>query len=313
MSTDNTFEDMEEMEIDTGAEDSELDIEIEDDTPEEDRGRTPLPKDVVDEIEQDELEDYSDKVKTRLKQMKKAWHDERREKERAMREQQEALRVAQQALEENKKLKTTLSSGEEELVGSYKKAAELEVEAAKRAYKEAYDSGDSDAVLEAQQKLADANYTLRKVQEYRPAQVVDTGQTEDSGVYNEASVPEPQIDPKTRAWQERNPWWGVDQEMTALALGYHQKLAQEKGAGFIGTDEYWQSIDTTMRRRFPDYFGEDDAPTRKSKPATVVAPASRSRPSKKVVLKKSQLDIAKRLGLTPEQYAREFVKMNGGN
>ena len=101
--------------------------------------------------------------------------------------------------------------------------------------------------------------------------------------------------------------------MTALALGYHQKLAQEKGPEFIGTDEYWQSIDTTMRRRFPDYFGDDDAPTRKSKPATVVAPASRSRPSKKVVLKKSQLDIAKRLGLTPEQYAREFVKMNGGN
>jgi len=208
MSDDNTFEDMEDMEIDTSAEDSdELAIEIEDDTPEEDRGRTPLPKEVVNEIEQDELEDYSDKVKTRLKQMKKAWHDERREKERAFREQQEALRVAQQAIEENKRLKSTLSSGEEELVNTYKQAAELEIEAAKRAYKEAYDSGDSDAVLEAQQKLSEATYKMQQVNSYRPAKYQeDTGQTADSNVYNEARAPEPQIDAKTRAWQERNPW-----------------------------------------------------------------------------------------------------------
>ena len=87
-------------------------IEIEDDTPPEDRGKTPMPKEVVQQVEEDELEEYSDKAKERLEQLKKVWHDERREKERALREQQEALRVAQQMLAENKRLKETLTKGE---------------------------------------------------------------------------------------------------------------------------------------------------------------------------------------------------------
>ena len=110
-------------------------------------------------------------------------------------------------------------------------------------------------------------------------------------------------------------WWGTDPEMTASALGLHQKLEKERGPQFVGTDEYWGAIDTTMRRRFPEYFGEDKATEgtakaqRASKPANVVAPASRSTSPKKIVLKQSQITIAKRLGLTPEQYARELMKM----
>jgi hypothetical protein len=131
-----------------------------------------------------------------------------------------------------------------------------------------------------------------------------------------AQVPRP--DQKTLAWQERNTWWGTDEEMTASALGLHQKLVKQHGANYASTDEYWQTIDTTMRRRFPEYFGEEDKPNSGStrstnradtRPATVVAPASRSTSSKKIVLKQSQLNIAKKLGLTPEQYAREFAKM----
>ena len=111
-------------------------------------------------------------------------------------------------------------------------------------------------------------------------------------------------------------WWGTDPEMTASALGLHQKLERERGPQFVGTDEYWGAIDTTMRRRFPEYFGDESKATegtakaqRASKPANVVAPASRSTSSKKIVLKQSQITIAKRLGLTPEQYARELMKM----
>jgi hypothetical protein len=282
-------------------------VEVVDDTPEADRGREPMPKEIVEELESDELEDYSEKVKVRLKQMKKVWHDERREKERVLREQQEALSAAQRLLEENRRLKKTLSEGEQSLVGSYKQTAEYEVEAAKRAYRDAYESGDADKVVDAQEKLVRATSRLQQVENYQPT--LQEADTEVDIVPQQ--VQQPRLDQKTTAWQERNTWYGTDPEMTASALGLHQKLVNERGPQFVGTDEYWVAIDKTMRRRFPDYFGEEEAPKtsqRESKSAPVVAPASRSRSPKKIVLKQSQIAIAKRLGLTPEQYARELMK-----
>ena len=292
----------------------EVDIEVQDDTPEEDRGRTPLPKEIVEELEADELEDYSDKVKIRLKQMKKVWHDERRAKEAAFREQQEALTLAQQTIEENKRLKSRLSEGEKSFLDTARGAAELEMEMAKRAYKEAYEAGDTDKVVEAQAKLSEVNFKLQRIKDYRPS--LQTPEIEvNSNQQQQVQVPRP--DQKTLAWQERNTWFGVDEEMTSLALGLHQKLEKQYGKGFVGTDEYWDRVDTTIRKRFPEQFEEEEVKTtngggkpvtRTDRPATVVAPASRSTSSKKIVLKQSQLNIAKRLGLTPEQYAREFAK-----
>ena len=292
----------------------EVDIEIEDDTPEEDRGRTPLPKEIVEELEADELEEYSDKVKTRLKQMKKVWHDERRAKDEAAREREEALAFARNALEENKRLKSRLTEGEKSFLDTARGAAELEMEMAKRAYKEAYEAGDSDKVVEAQAKLSEVNFKLQRIKDYRPS--LQTPEIEvNSNQQQQVQVPRP--DQKTLAWQERNTWFGVDEEMTSLALGLHQKLEKQYGKGFVGTDEYWDRVDTTIRKRFPENFEEEEIKTtngggkpvtRTEKPATVVAPASRSTSSKKIVLKQSQLMIAKKLGLTPEQYAREFAK-----
>lgn len=286
-------------------------IEIEDDTPEADRGRAPMPKELVEELEADELEEYSDKVKTRLKQMKKVWHDERREKEREMREKTEALSVAQRLIEENRRLKSTLSEGEQTLVGSFKQTAEYELAQAKREYKDAYEAGDTDRVLDAQQKLSEAQYKLQQLAGYRPT----LQDVEEDVQLTQQQVQIPTPDSKTMAWQERNTWWGTDPEMTASALGLHQRLINERGPQFAGTDEYWGVIDKTMRRRFSDYFGDemdngDTKPAaREQKASSVVAPASRTRSPKKIVLKQSQLAIAKRLGLTPEQYARELVKM----
>jgi hypothetical protein len=287
-------------------------IEVEDDTPEADRGREPMPKEIVDELEADELEEYSDKVKTRLKQMKKVWHDERREKERLMREQNEAVAIAQRLMEENKQYRQTLSQGEQSLVQSYQQSAEYERAQAQRDYKEAYETGDSDKLVEAQEKLQEANSRLSQLKNYRPTIQEDNF---------EVQIPQPQYDvprpdQKTIAWQERNTWWGSDPEMTASALGLHQKLERERGPQFVGTDEYWTVIDKTMGRRFPEYFGEterqsSESSTPRQKSALVVAPASRSTSSKKVVLKQSQLVIAKKLGLTPEQYAQEFKKLEG--
>ena len=283
-------------------------IEVEDDTPEEDRGREPLPKEIVEELEKDELEDYSDKVKTRLKQMKKVWHDERREKERALREQQEALSAAQRYRQEVEQLRKSMVQSEQTLVGTFKQNVEMELAEARRAYREAYEAGDTDRVLEAQEKLSAAQYKLRQVEEYRPT--LQAAPTEVEVPQQQVAIPQP--DAKTMAWQERNTWWGTDPEMTASALGLHQKLERERGPQFVGSDEYWSAIDTTMRRRFPEYFGTETTTGNSgkvAKPANVVAPASRSTSAKKIVLKQSQIAIAKKLGLTPEQYARELMKM----
>ena len=298
-----------ESEVETPVTEAKPEIEIEDDTPEADRGREPMPKEIVDELEADELEEYSEKVKLRLKQMKKVWHDERREKERLMREQQEAVSIAQRYREEAEHLRHNLAQGEQTLVGSFKQSAEYELDAARRAYREAYESGDADKLVDAQEKLGAAQMKMQQLNSYRPTLQAPVEQVQ----VPIQPVQAPRLDQKTVAWQERNTWWGTDPEMTASALGLHQKLVTERGSQYAGTDEYWGVIDTTMRRRFPDYFGEDEVasgkPTsRESRPASVVAPASRSRSPKKITLKASELAIAKRLGLTPEQYAREKMK-----
>ena len=228
-----------------------------------------------------------------------------RSKERVQRENQEALAAAQRLLEENRQLKSTLSNGEMSLLDSYKQTAGYEAEAAKRAYREAYESGDADKLVEAQEKLTEAQYKLQQLNAYRP-----TLQAQETPVETFVQpVQAPQLDQKTVAWQERNQWYGTDPEMTASALGLHQKLMNERGPQYAGTDEYWTTIDKTMRRRFSDYFGEEAAPARENKPAQVVAPASRSRSPKKITLKASEVAIAKRLGLTAEQYAREKMKL----
>lgn len=294
-------------------EELDIELEIQDDTPPEDRGKQPMPQDMVKELEEDELEEYSEKVKTRLLQMKKVWHDERRDKERAYREQQEAVTLAQNLLNENKKLKSRLNDGEKSLVLTATSAAELEMEMARGAYKEAIDTGDSEQMVKAQEKLNSASIRLDRLKGYKPSLQEEETQVN----LPPTQVPVVRLDQKTDAWNKRNQWFGQDEEMTATALGLDQKLRREFGEEYVKSDEYWEKVDKTMRRRFPEYFGDetievDSKPAQRTeKLATVVAPASRSTASKKVVLKQSQLDLAKRLGLTPEQYAREFAKTMG--
>jgi hypothetical protein len=295
------------QEIDIEDKEKDFELEIEDDTPEQDRNRQPLPKEMVQELEEDELEEYSEKVKTRLKQMKKVWHDERREKESALREQQEAVNLAQNLVEENKKLKSRLTEGEKSLISTATSAAELEMEMAKRAYKEAYDSGDSDKIVETQEKLNNAGYRLQRLKGYRPPL-----QASENSVQNQPTqAAAPRLDQKTDSWRKQNTWFGQDEEMTATALGLHQKLEKQYGGQYIGTDEYWNTVNKTMQKRFPEYFGDEEPEKPQRTAATVVASASRSTAPKKIVLKQSQLAIAKKLGLTPEQYAREYAKTMG--
>ena len=295
------------QEIDIEDKEKDFELEIEDDTPEQDRNRQPLPKEMVQDLEEDELEEYSEKVKTRLKQMKKVWHDERREKESALREQQEAVNLAHNLVEENKKLKSRLSEGEKSLIMTATREAELDTQMAERAYKEAYDSGDSDQILEAQKKLNATSNRLERLKGYRPAL-----QASENSVQNQPTqAAAPRLDQKTDNWRKQNTWFGQDEEMTATALGLHQKLEKQYGGQYIGTDEYWNTVNKTMQRRFPEYFGDEEPEKPQRTAATVVASASRSTAPKKIVLKQSQLALAKKLGLTPEQYAREFAKTMG--
>jgi hypothetical protein len=298
---------VQEQEIDIEDKEKDFELEIEDDTPEQDRNRQPLPKEMVQDLEEDELEEYSEKVKTRLKQMKKVWHDERREKESALREQQEAINLAQNLVEENKKLKTRLTEGEKSLIMTATREAELDTQMAERAYKEAYDSGDSDQILEAQKKLNTTSNRLERLKGYRPSL-----QASENSVQNQPTqAAAPRLDQKTDSWRKQNTWFGQDEEMTATALGLHQKLEKQYGGQYIGTDEYWNTVNKTMQRRFPEYFGDEEPEKPQRTSATVVAPASRSTAPKKIVLKQSQLALAKKLGLTPEQYAREYAKTMG--
>ena len=291
--------------------DNDIDLEVVDDTPPEDKDRKPLPKEVVENLEKDDLTDYSDRVKERMAQLRKVYHDERREKEAAAREREEAVRYAQAVYEENKKLKNNLSAGEKTYMEVARNAAEHEMALARKAYREAYDMGDTDKIIEAQESMNNAQYKLTQMQNYRP-------QYEKALQESETSVqiqPErsPVVRPDTRAvkWQEKNEWFGQDEEMTSLALGLHEKLV--RGGTDPTSDEYYRSIDNTMRKRFPEYFEDDsmdeDKPAQRKKPSTVVAPASRSTAPKKVRLSTTAVALAKKLGLTPEQYARETLKL----
>lgn len=288
-----------------------IEVDVVDDTPEQDRNRKPLPKEMVDELEKDDLTDYSERVKERMAQLRKVYHDERREKEAAAREREEAIRFAQAIQNENKRLKSTLTSGEQEYVKTAFNAASYELELSKRDYREAYDSGDSDKIIEAQQRMNAAQYRMSQVQGYQP-QYNNALQEQENPVYIQPSRPQvPKPDRKALAWQDKNSWFGSDEEMTSLALGLHEKLV--RSGVDASSDEYYKSIDNTMRKRFPEYFGDDsldeETPAQRKKPSTVVAPASRSTAPKKVHLSSSALALAKKLGLTPEQYARETLKL----
>lgn len=309
-----TFPDeVDEKKMAAAPEEEPLDIEVIDDTPEEDRkNATPMPKEIVDELDKDDLEAYSGEAKQKLLQMKKVYNDERRAKESALREQQEALRVAQQLVEENKKLKTKLSTGEQTLVNTYKENSERELEIARREFKEAYDSGDADLLAEAQEKLIDAKQKVQKVHEYRPEFNEEALQEQETNVQMQPS--QPKLDPKTQSWLDKNPWYGSNDDMSYLAMGIHRRLEREGVA--LGSDHYFNVIDKEMRQRFPEEFQDEveAAPepetktSKQSTPRPAVAPATRSTSSKKIRLTQTQLALAKKFNLTPEQYARELLK-----
>lgn len=298
--------------VDTKAEDNKVDFEVEgdtqvevvDDTPEPDRGRKPLDRPVTDPTD-DELQDYSEKVRSRIKELTHARHDERRAKEALERQYNEAVRAAQALVEENNRIKNQLTQGQAGFITTAQRLAEAEVEKAKAALKAAHEAGDTEAFVEAQSKLNEAVFNQQRVKALKPPlqKAAESANVQPQQAAPAAPVQQP--DPKYLSWRQKNPWFGEDDEMTSLALGLHNKLAKSGMA--VGSDEYYSVIDRRMRQVFPDKFEVAEPPPAK-KPATVVAPSSRATSAKKVVLTQSQVALARKLGLTPEQYAKAVAE-----
>ena len=278
-------------------------IEVVDDTPEEDRGRKPM-KEAPPDVTDDELAQYSEGVKKRIQHFSKGYHEERRAKEAALREREEAMRFAQNLVEENKKLQGSLGQGQQALLEQAKKVVQNELDQAKQKFKAAYEAGDSDALVEAQEAMAAAKYKSERVNNFKPAVAQPQNNVVQPAPQPEQTV---RVDSKAKAWQDANSWFGADKEMTALALAVHQDLV-ESGVD-TSSDEYYEKINSRVRRRFPEAF------TSEKRKSSVVAPATRSTAPRKIVLTQSQVQIAKRLGLSNEQYARavaeEMRKQNG--
>ena len=304
-------------------EDDGVQLEVVDDTPKADRGRKPSepPEDVTEE----ELQDYSEKVRRRIQHFSKGYHDERRAKEAALRERQELEAFAQKLMEENKQLQQNTSKSQAALLEQAKRNVTAELEAAKAKYRQAYESGEADAVLEAQEALTNARLKLDKISRIRlPAlqeKEVPVETQQQQQVYNTPVEPEVRVDTKAQEWQEANPWFGTDEEMTSFALGLHSKLV--KNGVDPQSDDYYETINSRMRAVFPENFEgseleglEEETEQEVERPqrsTNVVAPATRSTAPKKVTLTRTQVALAKRLGLTPKQYADQVALLRKTN
>jgi hypothetical protein len=310
--------------------DNDLKIEIVDDTPEKDRGRKPLGEKV--DLKVDEVQQYSIDVQKRINELTHAQNDERRAKEAVIRERDEAIRVAKQIFEENQKLKKVGGEERGQHFKDLKDKATAELEIAKKKYKAAFDAGDGDAMADAQAEISKATlhreYNENLSQQHEKTQK-EALQEEKKEVKQADSIQQAQkveipVDPNVERWGKKNPWFGSDSEMTSFSFGVHENLVRAGLHPIKDAKEYYERIDARMREKFPDYdWGEEaeekpdkkvEVETKPKRAAAVVAPVQRtSQGGKKVTLTTTQVQIAKRLGVTPEQYAREVLKMEAAN
>ena len=297
--------------------DGEFEIEIEDDTPKEDRGRAAAepPAEVTD----DELEEYDEKVQKRLKKFTRGYHDERRAKEAALRERLAAEEFAKKMFDENKRLQEQLATGSQAYISQSKEAAEAALQIARRKYREAFEAGDADQAVTAQEEISRAMMNFDRATNMRPIEV-------DNREMPVLAEPQPVVDSRSQEWQNENEWFGKNRSMTAFALGLHAELVEEKGYDPT-SEKYYAAIDKTMRQKFPEQFGseevtrtppqssepaDEETPRRATKPSAVVAPATRSTPPNRIRLKKSEVDVARRLGVPLELYAKQVAELKNG-
>jgi len=307
------FPDEQEASNQSAAAADEVEIEVIDDTPERDRGRKPLEKEVADPTDE-EIDSYSAGVQARIKELTHARHDERRQKEAVAREKAELERLAQQLIDENNRLKKSYNEGQEVLITSARKEAETELDAARRQLKDAQEAFDTDAIIAAQEALAEAKWKVEEAKRFRPQSLQPTENPVQTQQQPQTQV---QPDEKSLRWQAQNQWFGQPgfEEYTSYALGLHQKLVT--GGVDPRSDDYFDQINGRMKSKFPELFGGNEDKPRtgevQKKPTTVVAPATRTTGVGKIRLTQTQVALAKKLGLTPQQYAAQVAKLENQN
>jgi len=305
----------------------DFDVEIIDDRPEQDR-KIPRSEEQRESDQSDlekEIDDVDERVKKRIGKLKYEWHEERRAKEAAEKIRDESVNYAKQQAEENRRLQALVQRGESALMQQVKAKAEAQLASAKESHKKAYETGDTDQITDATQEMLKAQQELKVADDHFVRQKVQEQQAPQQQNFQQQQQPIPQqqpqtIDPKAVAWLKVNSWFGSDdqKEMTALAYGIHETLVTKEGVS-PQSDQYYQEVDKRMRVRFPDYFGvensneDSDLVTETVTPRntqSVVAPSTRNNGSKprKVQLTSTQVSLAKRLGISPERYAKELMK-----
>jgi len=311
--------------------DSEINVEVIDPRKPEDR-KPKKSESVKDADNESEVENYSARVKKRIDKLKYDYHEERRQREEAARLRDEAITYAQRIQEENKRLSALVSDSQKAIQQQIVERAKAAASLAESDLRRAHEAGDADAIVKAQQSLTRAQLTEAAAPTYASQiaaklREAKAEQAPAQNVLQQAAQSVPRPDPKAARWQSENQWFGKDPEMTSFAYGVHQKLISENGDNYASTDEYYAAINKRMRQVFPDRFSEDDesddfyaeeaevetrtaTPKKASKRMPVVAPATRNTGSapRKVQLTATQVALAKRLGLTPQQYAMQVMK-----
>ena len=250
----------------------------------------------------DELENYSESVQKRINRLTKKMRE-------AERREQEALAFAQGVKGEMDSLKTRMKELDTSYSTEYEGRVTSQLDAAKRAFKEAYEAGDVDKMAEAQQLMSKITIDQERLRLYRQNQ--PKAETAAAPQQQSApAAPRPTPDAKAQAWAEKNDWFGTNERMTHMAFITHRELVEDEGFD-PSSDEYYDELDRRMRRDFPNQFSaQTESKPAAPKPAQTVASASRKPTSngrKSVKLSKSQVEIARRLGVPLEEYAR-YVK-----
>jgi hypothetical protein len=247
----------------------------------------------------DEHQEYSKNVKKRIDKLTgKLREAERRE--------QAATEYAKNVYTENQSLQQAKQNLDGNYIISEANRITAETEAAKNVLRKANEEADTEAQVNAQQKLAALAVEAQRVQALNQERNVQQGQVQAPQQFTQETVPQPEPsypdpDPKAQDWAEENPWFGNDRAMTMTSFVIHQDLLNE---GFDATsNEYYDEVNKRIRTEFPHKF---EGKTQANRPAQAVASAKRSAKSgrKTVRLTPSQVTIAKKLGVPLEEYAK---------
>ena len=243
-----------------------------------------------------ELQDVGKRAQDRIKKLTTKYKNEERAK-------QEAERKAQEASLENEKLKERLKNLDHGYISEYGTRLDAQLEQAKKNYKEAHDTGDVDKMFDAQTALSKISIEQERHRIAKERQDAQAKAPADQAQQPQAQQQPPPVDPKAKAWAEKNEWFGDDQIMTSTAMGIHQKLSEE---GFdLLSDEYYDEIDRQLKGLFPDKFTSERANGGGARVAPADTSASRKKPGRRTVrLTPSQVAIAKKLGVPLEEYAK---------